>query len=730
MKDNYNKIRLFLKTFIFVVIGFLGVFALGANGAQAEFYESTFTSQVFNNFHSSVDYGVMNWSVNIPANTSLVFSTRAGNISIPDGTWTGWSVISNSGDSLNTFDNNRYIQYKVVLGTDDLSVTPTVYDVSMTKNVTQLVSSVFDSQDSQNIINGISWNETLAGSSNAVFQMRSSVDNSTWTSWQGPSGTESWFSDPNGGETSGAGFRDQVSDRYYQYRAILISNTVGGTDWPTVDNVDVDYELPDTATRFYESSFVSSIKDAGTAQEYLNIVWNDNVLPNTSLSIKIRTDSNADMSGATAWASCDLVSNNTDISSNNCVTDGDQYFEYQVTLGTDDLSKTPALYDITVYALQPGGVISSPYDSTDAANAISGVTWTENETLPSGSQTKIYLRTGADTTALASASWTEIASSTPSSLTAGCAKLGQIVTCDNTTATVIPLSMQDGIGDRYFQYKMELIFSGATSPTVEQIEIIYFDNATPVASATTLNSGGAITLTENTTTSISVTGIVTDDDSYQDLTSVKVAVYKVGTICAVAGDADNDDCYFWTDSAPDVDVSCTGASDTTYAVSHDFDIQYYADGGTWEATVTPADGGAGTPDTSAGVTLNDLQSLDVSSTISYGSVAAGSNSTGDHTATVTNTGNVAIDTKISGTVMSCTIGEIPIANQEYALTTFSYGVGTDLSVTATDWNLELAAPADDTAPITDTTYWQVGVPNGTAGTCSGTNTIITRALII
>ncbi|MDA3815075.1 MAG: hypothetical protein PF549_01780, partial [Patescibacteria group bacterium] len=481
------------------------MFVLGVKGVQAEFYESTFTSQVFNNFHSSVDYGVMNWNADIPLNTSLVFSVRAGNVS--DLSAVSWDVISSSGDSLDAYDGMRYMQYSVVLGTDDLSVTPTVYDVAMTKNTTELVSSVFDSQDSKNIINGISWDETLAGSSNVVFQIRSSANNSTWTSWVGPDGTtESWFSDPNGGETSGAGFRDQVSDRYYQYRAILISNIVGGTEWPTVDNVNVDYELPDMATRAYESSFVSSIKDAGTAQEYLNIVWNADVPPNTSLSVKVRTDSNADMSGATAWASCDLVSNNTDISSNNCVTDGDEYFEYQVTLGTDDLSITPTLYDITVYALLPGGVISSPYDSTDAANAIGGVVWTEDATLPSGSQTKIYLRSGADTTALASASWTEIASSTPSSLTTGCGKVGQIVTCDNTTATVIPLSMQDGIGDRYFQYKMELSSSGASFPTVEQMQVIYVVNALPEFQTTA-------TAVPNSTGDVDISYSVRDPDT-------------------------------------------------------------------------------------------------------------------------------------------------------------------------------------------------------------------------
>ncbi|MDA3815642.1 MAG: hypothetical protein PF549_04750, partial [Patescibacteria group bacterium] len=471
-----------------LMVGFLGLFVLGMNGAEAATYEGTFPSRVFDNFHSSVDYGVMNWNVDAtPAGTSLVFSVRAGNVSTPDGTWTDWSVISNSGDSLDAYDGMMYMQYSVVLGTDDLSVFPTVYDVSMTKNTTALTSSVFDSEDSQNIINGISWDETLDGFSDAVFQMRTSADNSTWSDWCGPDNDgagcdmESWFSDPVGGETIDAMFSDQADDRYFQYRAILISDTVGGTEWPTVDNVNVDYELPDTATRTDEQTYTSAIKDMGNFQEYMAIDWTADVPPNTSLTVKARTDSVSDMSGAPDWSTCDLVSDGEDISANNCVTDGDQYLEYQIVFGMDSLDKFPTLYDINIQTLQPGSLTSSPYNSTDTANALGGVSWRENETLPADSQVKVYLRsTGTLADPISSTvwdtDWQEIASSTPTSLTTGCEKVGQDITCDDTT---IPAEMLDATNDQYFQYKVELTSAGATAPTVEQTEIIYVVNGSP-----------------------------------------------------------------------------------------------------------------------------------------------------------------------------------------------------------------------------------------------------------
>ncbi len=258
-------------------------------------------------------------------------------------------------------------------------------------------------------------------------------------------------------------------------------------------------------------------------------------------------------------------------------------------------------------------------------------------------------------------------------------------------------------------------------------------NATAVASSAALNSGNAITLNENSVKSVTVTGTVTDNNSCKDLTSVKIAVYKDGTTCAASGDADADDCYWYEDTTPDTDVSCVDSDDTNYVVSQNFDIQFYADGGNWKTTITPSDEGAGTANTSALVVLNDLQSLNVAN-IDFGTVAAGANSTGDHTSTVTNTGNVAIDFKLSGGALTCAApgrGTVPLANQEYALATFTYGTGgTTLTGAATDVDAVLGVPESETSGvITDDTYWQCSVPNGTEGTCTGTTTFTVRAVL-
>lgn len=257
------------------------------------------------------------------------------------------------------------------------------------------------------------------------------------------------------------------------------------------------------------------------------------------------------------------------------------------------------------------------------------------------------------------------------------------------------------------------------------------NNSLPEASSASLNGGSAIVLNENTTKSVSVTGTVTDNNSCKDLSQVHVAVYKSGATCTELGHANNDTCYFWTDSNPSNDASCTGFSDTIYDVSHSFDVQYYADPGTWVTTITPVDTtAAGTSDTSSNVTLNELQALAVSSTLSYGSVNNGQSSTGDHTITTSNTGNVAIDFDVSGTDLTCAaLGTIPVGNQEYSLSSFSHGAGTALTTSATEVNADLTAPSAGTVPVTDPSYWQIAIPNGVKGVCSGTITFAVKGAI-
>ena len=101
--------------------------------------------------------------------------------------------------------------------------------------------------------------------------------------------------------------------------------------------------------RRYTSSgtLTSSVFDIEQGGDWGTLTYKATTPTNTSVSVKVRTSDNPDMSGATDFNSCTAVDNNTDISSNNCVTDTDRYIQYQVILSTSD-ANTPVIKDITI----------------------------------------------------------------------------------------------------------------------------------------------------------------------------------------------------------------------------------------------------------------------------------------------------------------------------------------------------------------------------------------------
>ncbi|MEW5760403.1 MAG: DUF2341 domain-containing protein [Candidatus Thermoplasmatota archaeon] len=73
----------------------------------------------------------ISWSAAIPAGTSIKFNTRTSSDGV---NWGSWSSDYTSSPSTITSPSNRYIQYMATLTTTDLSVTPTLSDVTITYN--------------------------------------------------------------------------------------------------------------------------------------------------------------------------------------------------------------------------------------------------------------------------------------------------------------------------------------------------------------------------------------------------------------------------------------------------------------------------------------------------------------------------------------------------------------------------------------------------------------------
>lgn len=107
---------------------------------------------------------------------------------------------------------------------------------------------------------------------------------------------------------------------------------------------------PANEQKTYTSSTVSnsSILDTGSPSVYGNINFGVTTPTNTSAIVKVRTSNNSDMSGSTDFYSCNSVTSSSDISSNNCVTDGHRYLQYQITLTSSDNLSTPTFNNISI----------------------------------------------------------------------------------------------------------------------------------------------------------------------------------------------------------------------------------------------------------------------------------------------------------------------------------------------------------------------------------------------
>jgi len=163
--------------------------------------------------------------------------------------------------------------------------------------------------------------------------------------------------------------------------------------------------------------------------------------------------------------------------------------DFAADLKTTDSAVTPSLDNILVnYVFLPAALISSAYDTSSDANALGGVNWTQDSTLPTGTGIKIYLRASSTAELLATTDWAEVASTTAAGyITSGCTNTSGAIACD---ATIIPALMKDGVGDRWIQYKVELTTSvGSNTPTLSDITVIYVVNGAPEVRQVTASQG-------------------------------------------------------------------------------------------------------------------------------------------------------------------------------------------------------------------------------------------------
>ncbi|MFA7209708.1 MAG: fibronectin type III domain-containing protein [Parcubacteria group bacterium] len=197
------------------------------------------------------DFTILSFNKITPSNTSLSVDVRAGNVAVPDGTWTSWKTDMADGGDLDDLDDNRYIQFRVNLSTTDTSTTPALEDITFHFSANQsLISSVYDTETATANLSKVQWIKTLPANTDIKFQLRTSSDGADWSPWCGPddgvSGTcddMTYFTDSTGDEIIDDSQSDKIDDQYFQYKMTLSSTD--GMNVPALSEVAVSYATTD-----------------------------------------------------------------------------------------------------------------------------------------------------------------------------------------------------------------------------------------------------------------------------------------------------------------------------------------------------------------------------------------------------------------------------------------------------------------------------------------------------
>lgn len=120
-------------------------------------YQSSgeYLSPVFDSGMQETAWESLTSDSTVPLLTALTFSTRTGNTAVPDGSWSGWSIVTGS---VIASPPGQYLQYKTLFSSTDEDVSPILRSVTLINNgasttinnpisfVSQILEKIFSPQ--------------------------------------------------------------------------------------------------------------------------------------------------------------------------------------------------------------------------------------------------------------------------------------------------------------------------------------------------------------------------------------------------------------------------------------------------------------------------------------------------------------------------------------------------------------------------------------------------------
>jgi len=237
----------------------------------------------------------------------------------------------------------------------------------------------------------------------------------------------------------------------------------------------------------------------------------------------------------------------------------------------------------------------------------------------------------------------------------------------------------------------------------------------------------SIDLTPGNTTKVNCTGYVYDLDGYADVTGANATFY----------DSSNGDTGGFDGTYRYLNSSCTCAEVSTYNASCSclFDVQYYANNGTWQCNMTAVDDyGISDNENSTLFDVNTVVGIDVPAELDYGDLSVTQYSL-EKGLNVTNYGNVPINISVRGyggttdsdnpdnlSMICAAGGNISMEHEKYSITGgLGYGSMVTLNNESTAMGFTIEVKNNDTAiNHLNTTYWMIYIPASVSGFCNGT----------
>lgn len=313
------------------VVSYYDVTSSNLKVAAYGYYSSgTFTSGGIDTGQGNASWGNLDWTAagtgtitmqarscddincssagSVDESATKIFGTNCSDIT--DGTALSTGNCMTNGD--------RYIQYQASLS-GDTAATPSLDEVTVGYNyydtaAQTLISSAYNTTDSNNVPSKISWTEDIPAGTDVKFQIRTSADGAGWTAWCGPDdgvggscSSSTYFTDPAGGETVDDLLTDQTDDSWIQYKVFLAATTSAA---PTVSDVSMEYVV--NATPEFQNVTASQGSN-GTVTVAYDVRDPDTSTGATPGEVSIALQyctANCSTPGSETWATAATVSGN------------------------------------------------------------------------------------------------------------------------------------------------------------------------------------------------------------------------------------------------------------------------------------------------------------------------------------------------------------------------------------------------------------------------------------